>query len=43
VRTATTFKDISPKDFRERGMMTSVFDFSLSALGLLRELCPPVL
>ena len=35
MRTATTFKDISAKDFRERDMMISVFDFGFSGLRLL--------
>jgi len=40
VRTATTFKEKSAKDFRARDMMTSVFDFRFSALGLLSQLYP---
>ena len=43
VRTATTFKDKSSKDFRERDMVALVWDFGSSALRLLRELSPPSL
>jgi len=40
VRTATTFKEKSAKDFREPGMMTPAFDFGFSALRLLNKIVP---
>jgi len=42
VRTATTFKDQSAKDFKGRNIISSVL-FRFAALVRLTELCPPLL